>query len=210
LKILKENTVDKLDQKKDVILDAAMQCLARFGIVKTTLDDIARLVGVNKATLYYYYKNKEAIFMDAMEREAHVFLAMARQNFKKNFSAKNKIYSFLRTYHKYLHDRAEILELNAQAMVDSHSFMRNVYKHLREKNIDFMREIIQEGIDKGEFRRVEAARVADILRHILDLRRLEFFLDSMEKVNAQPDLLQLEKDSIYILDIFLNGLVRKK
>ena len=95
-------------------------------------------------------------------------------------------------------------------MVDSHSFMRDVYKHIREKNIDFMRDIIQQGIDKGEFRRIDAGRVADILRYILDLRRLEFFLDSMDTINAKPDLQQLENDTLYILDIFLNGLIRKK
>jgi AcrR family transcriptional regulator len=200
--------VDKLDQKKEDILDAAMHCLARYGIIKTTLDDIARLVGMNKATLYYYYKNKEAIFFDAMEREAQGFVMRVRKNFKTNSTAKDKIFSFLHTYHNYLRERIEIIELNAQAMVENHAFIRKVSNHMREKNIDLMREIIIEGINNGEFRRIDAGRVANILRYIFDLRRLEFFLDNIEKSGIKIDISQIEKDSNYILDIFLHGLIK--
>jgi AcrR family transcriptional regulator len=202
--------VDKLDKKKEDILDAAMHCLARYGIVKTTLDDIGRQVGINKATLYYYYKNKEAIFLDAMEREAQGFLAQVKQNFKKNCSAKDKIYSFLHTYHSYLRERIEILELNARAMVDNHSFIRSMHKRMRTKNIDMMKVIIREGIKNGEFRSVDAGRVADILRYIFDLRRLDFFLDSIDRSGGNIDVSQIEKDSKYILDIFLNGIMKKE
>lgn len=200
--------MDKLDQKKEDILDAAMHCLARYGIIKTTLDDIARLVGMNKATLYYYYKNKEAIFFDAMEREAQGFVMRVRKNFKTNSTAKDKIFSFLHTYHNYLRERIEIIELNAQAMVENHAFIRKVSNHMREKNIDLMREIIIEGINNGEFRRIDAGRVANILRYIFDLRRLEFFLDNIEKSGIKIDISQIEKDSNYILDIFLHGLIK--
>ena len=202
--------VDKLDQKKEDILDAAMHCLARYGVIKTTLDDIARLVGMNKATLYYYYKNKEAIFFDAIEREGISFINQVQQNIKKKLSAREKLYTFLRTYHSYFRSRVEILELNAQAMVENHTFMRKMHNCMREKNIDLMKEIIQEGIDNGEFRRLDAGRVADVLRYIFDLRKFEFFLDSMDNNTNKYEISQLEKDSLYTLDIFLNGLIKKE
>jgi AcrR family transcriptional regulator len=202
--------LDKLDQKKVNILDAAMVCLARYGVAKTTLDDISRLVGLNKATLYYYYQNKESIFIDALEREAQKIIADVRKSFKKNATAKDKIYSFLKTYHNYLRNRVEILELNAQAMIENQSFIRKIHKRMREKNIDLMREIIEEGIKSGEFRSINAARVADIMRYIFDLRRLEFFMDSIDKRNQHLDINQLENDSKYILDIFMNGILQKR
>ncbi len=200
--------MEKLDRKKEEILDAAMHCLARYGIIKTTLDDIARLVGINKATLYYYYKNKEAIFIDALEREALGLMEQVQKHFKKNWGAKERMYSFLRTYHNYLRTRVEILELNARAMVDNHAFIRKMHKRMRDKNIDLMKEIIQQGINSGEFRKVDAGRVADILRYIFDLRRLEYFVDSLDTTSAKISITQLEKDSTYILDIFLNGLIK--
>jgi AcrR family transcriptional regulator len=205
---LEQIILSKSKLKKEDILDAAMQCIARYGINKTTLDDIARLVGLNKATLYYYYDNKESIFIDALEREAGQLLTMVQESFKKNATAKDKIYTFLKIYHNYLRDRAEILEFNAQAMIESQVFIRKIHKRMREKNIDLMREIIQQGIDDGEFRRTNPSRVADIIRYIFDLRRLEFYIESMERGQHALDLNKLENDSKYILDIFLNGLIK--
>ncbi len=182
--------MDKLDQKREDILDAAMHCLARYGVIKTTLDDIARLVGINKATLYYYYKNKEAIFSDAIEREGTEFIDQVKENLKKKISAKDKLYTFLKTYHSYFRSRVDILELNAQAMVENHTFMRKMHNCVREKNIDLMKEIIREGIDKGEFRRIDAGRVADVLRYVFESRMFEYFLDSMDKPTNEPDIAQ--------------------
>jgi AcrR family transcriptional regulator len=41
--------------------DALLACVARFGLAKTTLDDIAREAGCSRATLYRYFDGKAAI-----------------------------------------------------------------------------------------------------------------------------------------------------
>jgi AcrR family transcriptional regulator len=43
------------------IRDAALTCVGRFGLAKTTVDDIAREAGCSRATLYRYYDGKPAI-----------------------------------------------------------------------------------------------------------------------------------------------------
>ena len=40
---------------------ALLTCIARFGLAKTTLDDIAREAGCSRATLYRYFDGKAAI-----------------------------------------------------------------------------------------------------------------------------------------------------
>lgn len=41
--------------------DAALACIGRFGLAKTTVDDIAREAGCSRATLYRYFDGKPAI-----------------------------------------------------------------------------------------------------------------------------------------------------
>ncbi|MFX0062900.1 MAG: TetR/AcrR family transcriptional regulator [Candidatus Hermodarchaeota archaeon] len=36
-------------------MDAASDCFAKYGYRKTTLEDISKIVGVRKASLYYYW-----------------------------------------------------------------------------------------------------------------------------------------------------------
>jgi len=42
------------DRKRE-ILAAAGKCFVQYGYEKTTLDDIAAIVGINKASFYYSF-----------------------------------------------------------------------------------------------------------------------------------------------------------
>jgi TetR/AcrR family transcriptional regulator len=50
------------------ILDAAELLFARHGLRGTRVREIANAAGVNEATLYNYYKNKEALYEAVLER----------------------------------------------------------------------------------------------------------------------------------------------
>jgi AcrR family transcriptional regulator len=51
------------------IRDAVLVCVGRFGLAKTTVDDIAREAGCSRATLYRYYDGKPAILRAAVAAE---------------------------------------------------------------------------------------------------------------------------------------------
>lgn len=51
------------------ILDASVRCIARVGLAKTTLDDVAKEAGCARATVYRYFPNKLALQVALVERE---------------------------------------------------------------------------------------------------------------------------------------------
>jgi AcrR family transcriptional regulator len=63
------------ERSREEIVEAARRVLVRDGIAGTTLDGVAKEVGLTKAALYYYYPSKDALFFDVMyatvERQAH-------------------------------------------------------------------------------------------------------------------------------------------
>ena len=62
------------DPSLDPTLDAATDCLARHGISKTTLSDIAREMGVAPSTVYRRVGSVDNVTMLVFAREAHRFL----------------------------------------------------------------------------------------------------------------------------------------
>jgi AcrR family transcriptional regulator len=62
------------ERSREEIVDATRRVLARDGLSGTTLDAVAREVGLTKAALYYYYPSKDALLFDAvydiLERQA--------------------------------------------------------------------------------------------------------------------------------------------
>jgi AcrR family transcriptional regulator len=49
--------------------EALLVCIARFGLSKTTLDDVARAAGCSRATLYRYFDGKATLVRRAVEAE---------------------------------------------------------------------------------------------------------------------------------------------
>jgi AcrR family transcriptional regulator len=58
------------DGTADRVLDAALACVARVGVAKTTLDDVARAAGCSRATVYRYFPGKQPLLAAAVAREA--------------------------------------------------------------------------------------------------------------------------------------------
>jgi AcrR family transcriptional regulator len=52
------------------VLDATLACIARVGVTKTTLDDVAREAGCSRATLYRYFPGKQQLLNAVIGREA--------------------------------------------------------------------------------------------------------------------------------------------
>jgi AcrR family transcriptional regulator len=50
-------------KKENVIIDSAEQVFARVGFKNTRMDEIARVAGITKVTLYSYFKSKENLYM---------------------------------------------------------------------------------------------------------------------------------------------------
>lgn len=56
--------------RRDEALDTAFGVFLRFGYRKTSMDDVARAVGVSRQGLYHWFPNKAALFMGIFERHA--------------------------------------------------------------------------------------------------------------------------------------------
>ena len=57
------------ETKENLILDAALRVFSGRGFHGVRLEDIADEAGFSKASLYNYYKDKEAIFLSLALRE---------------------------------------------------------------------------------------------------------------------------------------------
>jgi AcrR family transcriptional regulator len=75
-------TNDAEAARQAAIVDAATGRILRYGFKKTTMDDIARAVGISRQGLYLYFPTKEAVFkamvsraLEAMRAEASAALA---------------------------------------------------------------------------------------------------------------------------------------
>ena len=61
----------------DPFLDAAVACFLRFGIRKTSVQDVAKILDVNRTTVYRQVGNVDSIVRLVTAREIHRYLGEA-------------------------------------------------------------------------------------------------------------------------------------
>jgi AcrR family transcriptional regulator len=54
---------------RERLIDAAERCIDRFGLAKTTLEDVATEASVSRATIYRYFSNRDELMLEVLLRE---------------------------------------------------------------------------------------------------------------------------------------------
>ena len=65
------------EDRKQQIIDKAVEMFSQNGFVRTKISDIADAVGLGKATFYFYFKSKDDLFMECADRLATIIVPEA-------------------------------------------------------------------------------------------------------------------------------------
>lgn len=49
--------------------DAAKECLSKYGVKKTTVDQLVQMTGISKGAFYSFYPSKELLFFNVLEEQ---------------------------------------------------------------------------------------------------------------------------------------------
>lgn len=60
-------TETEKEQIRNRLLEAAAVCLGRFGVKKTTVDQLVQMAGISKGAFYQFYPSKEVLFFRVLE-----------------------------------------------------------------------------------------------------------------------------------------------
>jgi TetR/AcrR family transcriptional regulator, transcriptional repressor of aconitase len=82
---------EKLALRKQLIIDAALDCFLQYGYDKTTLEDIATRAGLSRTLLYLQFRNKEEIFIETTRSLYREQFEKARAVLTRTISRQEKL-----------------------------------------------------------------------------------------------------------------------
>src|SRR5512135_3044679 len=85
----------RTSRKEQAIVGVANKRFAYYGYSKTTMDEIARDLGMGKASLYYYFPTKESLFRAVIVAEQNEFTARADGLITGPGTASDKILAYV-------------------------------------------------------------------------------------------------------------------
>lgn len=60
---------------RERLVDAAEECFSKFGVIKTTVEDVASVAQVSRATVYRYFAGRDDLILAVLMREVGRFIA---------------------------------------------------------------------------------------------------------------------------------------
>lgn len=148
---------------KQQIIEAAGITFERYGFKKTTMDDIAFAAGKGKSSLYYYFKNKEEVFEAVVAHEAEVLVNEINSTIHSSSSAVDKLRNYVITRMKRFVQRGNLATALNDNFLATFSFIEKIRNNYHDFEVEMIAGIINEGIQKEEFKSVDAAFTAEAI-----------------------------------------------
>jgi TetR/AcrR family transcriptional regulator len=144
------------EESRTAILQAAIREFAREGVAGARTDAIARAAKVNKALLYYYFRDKEALYVAALE---HIFRerdAVLMPILRENTPPGEKILRYVGAFFDFLASHPEQRQMVQREvfMPQRASVTRLVKTHMHPL-FEELAKTVHEGIASGVFRPVD-------------------------------------------------------
>ena len=149
------------EESRAAILHAAAQEFAEHGIAGARTDAIARSAGVNKALLYYYFKDKETLYGAVMDAAFAGLKNTVFQVLESDLCPREKMLAYAGAYFDFIASNQMYPRLMQREMMrarEGHS------PHIEKMIKNYIRpiflrvgEVMRQGIQDGEFRPVNPA-----------------------------------------------------
>jgi len=145
------------------ILDVAQKRFAHFGVGKTTMTEIAADVGMSKASIYYYYPDKEHLFLAVIQKEMDEFIAAIIRITREKGTAAKKIKHYVSIRHSYFQRLVTLALIDEQSQTILKSSKEKIHQNLVSKEIKTVQQILSGGVKEGEFGSFNTKSYADLL-----------------------------------------------
>ena len=158
----------KKELTKEKIQQAAYKCVARFGFEKTTLEDIAKEVNLNKASLYYYYKNKEEIFLDVTTTETAKFVENLKTSTLEQIGIEKQVLHYLYERSVYYLNLIQGIHISEETLRQVEPLFNDLIKEVDAKEIAFLKGLLDKAIQEKSLQKVDSQRFAQNILTLSD------------------------------------------
>ena len=149
------------DQARQAILKAALLEFAQEGMAGARIDHIARAARVNKALLYYYFKDKEQLYGAVLDQVFSGLAERINEVLDRDLPPREKVLAYAAAHFDYiaaspLYPRVVQREMMRAGRAGSPHICRMVEQFLRPVQMR-LGELFRTGMQSGDFRPVDAA-----------------------------------------------------
>ena len=150
-----ENSQSEYRSVREKVLAASVQLFAEYGYHAATMRDIAKMAGIQAASIYYHYPSKQALLVEIMETHMRYLNANLERIINKPHTFKQCLYEAI-SNHILLHTTYKseffIIDTEIRALEGDN---RQKILALRDHYEGLIQRLLHEGMTQGVIRQTD-------------------------------------------------------
>lgn len=181
------------DSRRKEILEKSTECFIKFGYNKTTLDEIGDAIGFNKAALYYYFKNKEELFIQVVNNQLTLGLNKLQNDLSEMPDNDVKILKYLWNRTQVYTNLIRLTSLSNENILDLNSTFEEIYSPFKKAEIKYIGNILVKITEDKSISEIEefAEMVIDLVNSLglsaLLVRNISNQVQFLESYNLKKE-----------------------
>ncbi len=159
--------VKESDDVRLRIMEAAEELFASKGFAAASISDISAAADVNRALIYYYFKDKQDLYNSILRDGEQSMLRIAMDAYSSERTAFARLQKFITNFSRVRIEHENFGRIILRGLVDS---APEITSHLDEsftKMSEILKLIIEEGIESKELRSVDPAMMVHTIHGLV-------------------------------------------
>lgn len=180
------------------ILDAAKRLFIQHGYHGLSMREIAETLGVSKAALYYHFKDKEELLLAILDSYLDEMEASLAQIQAMRGDARQRVMALVEMILSQPAEQRAVIRLSSQEMAQLGAPARQAFDQAyHRKFIHRIQAILQDGMERGELRRIDIGVAAWALLGML----YPYFYPA-----HSGDLPHPQDVAVHLVEIYMDGM----
>lgn len=196
-------------EKINLIVDAAQKRFGAFGLMKTTMQEIATDLSMSKGLLYYYFPDKEHLYKAVVEKEQNEFIKTFNKKAEKISNPEEVLKEYVNIRLSYFKSLINLNRLSFDASASINNVLGDIWVEFRTKEIQIVKKIFAQGVEDEIF---NISNIDETTSLFVDLLKGLRFIEIHQKrifYIDEDEYKMLAKKSKAFTEIFINGLKYK-
>ncbi len=196
----------KFDQKREEIKKAGIRSFAAYGYYKTTLEDIAAMLGMKKNSLYYYFESKDALFLEIIQDTIASHTEKEKQILSETIPAAQKLLEFVTCFITFIKSITTDYAIKLASFIEINKVICNSFPEFTDHHKESIQAILDEGIANKEFKAHDSAQLAHDIAHLIPAIYNYHYMNSDVNFVSEIDFDPIAEEITRILHYITSGI----
>jgi AcrR family transcriptional regulator len=192
--------------KVHIIIEASQKRFGLFGVEKTSMREIAGDLKLSKASLYYYFPDKESLYKAVVEKEQKEFIDRITGRILSIEEPEQLLREYCTSRLSSFRTLLNLSRLRMEVYSDLKPVFRETILIFKEKEKEIIKKIFEKGVKNGIFYIDDIDQTASLFLDLLKGLRVIVVNEKETLIIEQEEYDLLLEKTIAFTNLYIKGL----